>query len=76
MPLLKPIRIMYELEDLSGGTRVTEYTAASPGFGQRFAFGMLMRMMAGRMTQAQESLRSVLAAAGSAPPPDDGGAET
>ena len=75
MPLLKPIRITYELEDLSGGTRVTEYTAASPGFGQRIAFGMLMRMMAGRMTQAQESLRAVLAAADGTPPPDDGSDE-
>jgi hypothetical protein len=76
MPLLKPIRITYELEDLSGGTRVTEYASASPGFGQRLAYGMLMRMMAGKMTESQESLRSALAAADGSPPPDNGGAET
>ena len=63
MPLLKPIRVTYELEDTADGTRVTEYTAPSPGVGQRLAFSMIMRMMAGSMAQSQASLRSALAAA-------------
>lgn len=68
MPLLKPIRIMYELEDGSDGTRVTEYTAVAPGLGQRLVFSMLRRVMAGAMNQARDSLQSAVSAAGDVPP--------
>jgi uncharacterized protein YndB with AHSA1/START domain len=75
MPLLKPIRITYELEDAPHGTRVTEYTAPGPGFGQGFAFAMMTRMMGGTMRQAQDSLRSVLSTAADAPAPGSAGTE-
>jgi uncharacterized protein YndB with AHSA1/START domain len=68
MPLLKPVRVTYELEDTPEGTRVTEYATNSPGFGQRLAVSMATRMMEGTMRRAQESLRSALTtAAGTSP---------
>lgn len=76
MPLLKPIRMTFELEDTPDGTSVTHYTRHGPGFGQRLLFGMLMRVLAGRFVESQESLRSALKAAASAPPPEGGGDES
>ena len=70
MPFLKPMRITYELEDAPAGTRVTEYSVPAPGFGQRLAFSMVTRMMAGQMRQAYESLGSALAAATETTPTD------
>ena len=70
MPLLKPIRITYELEDAPDATRVTEYTAAASGFGQRLVFSVLNRMMAGTMNQARDSLQSAVSAAGDQLPAD------
>jgi uncharacterized protein YndB with AHSA1/START domain len=63
MPLLKPIRITYELDDTPAGTRVTEYAVPSPGFGQRIAFAMMSRMMGRTIKEGQDSLRSALSAA-------------
>jgi uncharacterized protein YndB with AHSA1/START domain len=63
MPVLKPFRMTFELEDTPDGTRVTEHHAPGPGFGQRLAFSMVMRMMAGNFRQAEESLRRAVAAA-------------
>jgi uncharacterized protein YndB with AHSA1/START domain len=75
MPLIKPMRMTYELEDVPGGTRVTEYVAPTEGFGQRFLVGMVGRMMAGVLARGQESLRAAIAAAATAPAPDEGGDE-
>jgi hypothetical protein len=63
MPLLKPIRMTFELEDIPEGTRVTQSMSHAPGFGQRVAFRMMMRTLAGKFTESQESLRSMLATA-------------
>ena len=63
MPILKPIRVTYELEDTPDGTRVTEYSVPAPGFGQRLAFSIMTRMMADHMRHAYGSLGSALAAA-------------
>jgi uncharacterized protein YndB with AHSA1/START domain len=71
MPFLKPLRVTFELEETSNGTRVTESWAHSRGFGQRIAYGMLMRKVAGSMAQGQELLRTALAAAAGAPPPTE-----
>jgi len=60
VPLLKPFRVTCELEDTPEGTRVTEYSAPAPGFGQQLFFSITMRMMAGPMQQAVEALRSTL----------------
>jgi hypothetical protein len=67
MPLLKPMRMMFELEDVAGGTRVTQYIAPGNGFGQRFLVGMVGRMMAGVFARGQASLRSAVAASQTAP---------
>jgi uncharacterized protein YndB with AHSA1/START domain len=75
MPLLKPIRVTIELEETPDGTRVTEYWSHAPGFGQRLAFGIVMRMMASKFTGSQESLRSMLAAAIGAAPTNERGDE-
>jgi uncharacterized protein YndB with AHSA1/START domain len=75
MPLLKPIRVTLELEEVPDGTRVTEHWSPDPGFGQRLVFGMVMRMMAGKFTESEESLRSMLAAATGAPSTDPQGDE-
>lgn len=60
MPMLKPFRVTFELEDGADGTRVTEYQVPAPGLGQRLAFAMATRMMSGKMRQAEDALRSVL----------------
>ena len=73
MPLLKPMRMTFELEDVDGGTRVTEYIAHGAGFGQRFLVGILGRMVAAPRARGQEALRSALAAAASASAPDERG---
>ena len=65
--LLKPIWMTFEFEDTPDGTRVTEYWKPDGGFGQRFVFGMSMRMLAGRFAESQASLRSMLASATEAP---------
>ena len=75
MPLLKPMRMTFELEDVDGGTRVTEYIAHGAGFGQRFLVGILGRMVAAPRARGQEALRSALAAAASASAPDERGEE-
>jgi uncharacterized protein YndB with AHSA1/START domain len=64
MPMLKPLRMTYELEDTpdGAGTRVTETTSHGPGIGQRIAFGLLWRMMAKSFAEAEESLRAAVAA--------------
>ncbi len=67
MPLLKPMRMTYELEDVAGGTRVTEYTAPGRGFGQRALVGVLGRVLAGVFARGQASLRSAVAASQTAP---------
>ena len=67
MPLLKPMRLTYELEDIAGGTRVTEYVAPGQGFGQRVLVRVAGRMMAGVFARAQASLRSAVAAGQAAP---------
>jgi uncharacterized protein YndB with AHSA1/START domain len=72
MPLLKPIRMMFELEDTPDGTRVTQYMQRASGFGQRLVFGLMMRSMTGAFKESQESLRSMLAAAAGAPVSDGG----
>jgi hypothetical protein len=59
VPLLKPFRVTYALEDTPEGTRVTEYSAPAPGIGQQLFFSITMRMMA-PMQQAVEALRSAL----------------
>ncbi len=69
VPLLKPFRVTFELEDTPEGTRVTEYHAPAPGLGQRLAFSVASRMMAGNYRHAQEALRSALSAAQSAETP-------
>ncbi len=63
MPLLKPLRMTFELEDIPGGTRVTQSTSHAPGLDQRLVFGMMMRALAGKFRESQDSLRSMLAAA-------------
>ena len=70
MPILKPVRVTYELEDTPDGTRVTEYSVPAPGFGQRLAFSIMTRKLADHMRHAYESLGSALAAATEAAPPD------
>ena len=70
MPILKPIRITFELEDAPDGTRFTEYTAPAPGLVQRLAFAMMTRKMAGHMRRSYELLVS-LAAAGAPTPADE-----
>jgi uncharacterized protein YndB with AHSA1/START domain len=69
MPVLKPLRMTFELEDAPDGTgtRVTEYWAHSPGLAQRIGFSLLWRMMAKSFGEAVEALRSAVAGAG-----DDG----
>ena len=67
MPLLKPFRVTFELEDTPVGTRVTEYNAPAPRLGQRLAFSMVMRMMAGNYRQGEEALRSALRDASATP---------
>ena len=63
MPLLRPMRITFELEDTPEGTRVTEYMRHDPGLSQRLAFAMLMRMMGGKVKEQQNALRSALSEA-------------
>ena len=75
MPLLKPVRMTFELEDTPEGTRVTQSATNGPGFGQRLTFGMVMRMMAPKLKVSQGSLRSALSAAADAPQRDEGVAE-
>lgn len=67
MPLLQPLRMTFELEDVAGGTRVTQSTAPGDGFGQRLLVGLVGRMMAGSFARGQVSLRSAVAAAQAAP---------
>jgi hypothetical protein len=67
MPLLKPFRITYELEDSPGGTRVTEISAPGNGFGQRFLIGMVGRMLAGEFARGEASFRAAVTAALAAP---------
>jgi uncharacterized protein YndB with AHSA1/START domain len=67
MPLLRPIRITHELEDSPDGTRVTESTAAGPGFGQRALVRLLGRVMAKRFSEGEAALRMALAAAQAEP---------
>ncbi|HEX7172583.1 MAG TPA: DUF2652 domain-containing protein [Candidatus Limnocylindria bacterium] len=67
MPLLKPIRMTYELEDVDGGTRVTEYTAPGRGFGQRVLLGVMGRVMAGVFARGQAALRAAVAVSQTAP---------
>jgi Protein of unknown function (DUF2652)/Polyketide cyclase / dehydrase and lipid transport len=62
MPLLKPMRMTFELEDVAGGTRVTQSIAPGEGFGQRFLVGVVGRMMAGAFARGQASLRTAVAA--------------
>jgi uncharacterized protein YndB with AHSA1/START domain len=76
MPLLRPIRTTYELEDVPGGTRVTETTAAGAGFGQRFLLRVIARMMAGTFARGEAALRAALVAAQSAAAETDPGAST
>jgi hypothetical protein len=57
----------YELEDVPGGTRVTQWIAPGAGFGQRLYVGMVGRMMAGAFARGQAALRSAVAASQSAP---------
>lgn len=66
MPLLKPFRTTYELEDVEGGTRVTEFTAAGPGFGQRLVLRLLSRAMAGMLAKGQAALAAAASAAAGA----------
>jgi hypothetical protein len=62
--MLKPMRMTYELEDVPGGTRVTESIApGGGGFGQRLLLRMAGRVVAGERARANESLRSAIAAA-------------
>jgi hypothetical protein len=67
MPLLKPMRMTYELEDVPGGTRVTESIAPGQGFGQRALLAVLGRVLAGVFARGQASLRSAVAAGRTAP---------
>lgn len=67
VPLLKPIRTTYELEDVDGGTRVTEYTAEGEGFGQRALLGVTGRLMAGVFARGQAALRSAVTASQAEP---------
>jgi len=60
MPLLKPMRITYELEDSDVGTQVTVYTAPGQGFGQRILARMFVRRLSTTMARGQESLRSAV----------------
>ena len=69
VPLLKPIRTTYELEDVAGGTRVTEYTAPGEGFGQRALLGVMGRLMSGVFARGQEALRSAVEENEAAMPP-------
>ncbi|HEU5324548.1 MAG TPA: hypothetical protein VFV59_01585, partial [Candidatus Limnocylindria bacterium] len=63
MPLLRPFRTTYELEDTPTGTRVTEYTAAGGGFGQRFLLRSASRLMAGQLARGQQALQAAAAKA-------------
>ena len=63
MPLLKPFRTTYELEDAEGGTRVTEYTAAGPGFGQRLILRVVSRAMSRVLARGQAALGEAAASA-------------
>jgi len=67
VPLLKPIRTTYELEDTPEGTRVTEFTEPSAGVGQRFLLRSAARAMAGQFARGQAALRSAVAATQSTP---------
>jgi hypothetical protein len=67
MPLLKPMRMMVELEDVPGGTRVNQYFAPGEGFGQRFLLGLVGRMMAGPLARGEASLRAAVAATQAVP---------
>ena len=53
VPLLKPIRTTFELEDTAEGTRVTELTEAGRGFGQRLILRVAARAMAGTSPAAR-----------------------
>ncbi|MCV0402857.1 MAG: DUF2652 domain-containing protein [Chloroflexi bacterium] len=68
MPLLAPMRATFELEDADGGTRVTEYTAHGPGFGQRLITRVVGRMVAGERARGHEALRAAVEADQDAPP--------
>lgn len=63
MPVLKPFRITFELEEAADGTRVTERYAPAPGIVQRVGFAMLTRMMGGDFRKGADALRSLLASA-------------
>lgn len=63
MPLLRPFRTTYELEDTPTGTRVTEYTAAGGGFAQRFLLRSASRLMAGQLARGQQALQAAAAKA-------------
>ena len=67
VPLLKPIRTTYELEDTPDGTRVTERTQPGAGFGQRLLLRVAARLLAGQFAQGQASLRSAVMAAQTGP---------
>ena len=67
VPLLAPIRTTYELEDVAGGTRVTEYTAAGQGFGQRALLWGMSRLMSCVFARGQAALRSAMATSDAAP---------
>lgn len=62
MPVLKPMRMTYELEEVEGVTRVTETIAPGHGFGQRFLVGILGRMVAADRARGHEALRAAVAA--------------
>jgi hypothetical protein len=64
MPLLKPFRQTYELEDTpSGGTRVTESAAPGAGVGQRLIMRVFVRLLAGPLARGRLALASVAKAA-------------
>jgi uncharacterized protein YndB with AHSA1/START domain len=74
VPLLKPFRTTFELEDTAEGTRVTEFTEPGRGFGQRLIFRVAVVAMAGNFARGQAALRSAVMAAQAAPSVDTVGA--
>jgi hypothetical protein len=73
MPLLGPLRITTELEDVPGGTRVTERIAPLGGLKARLASPVFRRMYVKVARDSYERLRTELSEAGAPPTGEKGG---
>jgi uncharacterized protein YndB with AHSA1/START domain len=73
MPVIGPVRITTELEDVPGGTQVTERVAPLGGLAARLAFPVFRRMYLKVARESYQRLRDELIKAGAPPTPEKGG---